>query len=326
MPLTALPIAFLFPGQGSQELNMGRDVAEAQSAAMDLWKLAEKLSGLKLREIYWTSSESGEGAAPPPEMSDTRALQPALTVVNLSLWLAARPRTASLQVIGTAGHSLGEFAALAAAGVLSVEDVVKAVCERGKLMASAGPPSGSSGHGMAAVVKLPLEVVEDIVAKAAKQSGAFLRIANHNSPAQYVLSGEKQALDLAANLVKEARGRAVPLAVSGAFHSPLMSEPANAFATILESLRWQPAQFPVYMNVTGMPERNPGILKTLLTAQMTSSVLWTSTMQNLYASGARRFVELGPKSVLTKLVGQNLEGKDDALAQSASNMDAVMEL
>ncbi len=322
MPLTALPIAFLFPGQGSQELNMGRDVAEAQSAAMELWKLAEKLSGLKLREIYWTSSESGEGAAPPPEMSDTRALQPALTVVNLSLWLAAKPRTASLQVIGTAGHSLGEFAALAAAGVLGVEDVVKAVCERGKLMANAG----QEGHGMAAVVKLPLEVVEDIVAKAAKQSGAFLRIANHNSPAQYVLSGEKPALDLAASLVKEARGRAVPLAVSGAFHSPLMSEPANAFATILESLRWQPAQFPVYMNVTGMPESNPGILKTLLTAQMTSSVLWTSTMQNLYASGARRFVELGPKSVLTKLVGQNLEGKDDALAQSAGNMDAVMEL
>ena len=325
-----LPTAFLFPGQGSQELNMGRDVAEAQSAAMDLWKLAEKLSGIRLREIYWTSSESGEGATPAPEMSDTKALQPALTVVNVSLWLAAKPKAATLQLIGTAGHSLGEFAALAAAGVLSVEDVIKAVCERGKLMASAGPPSGSSGHGMAAVVKLPLEVVEGIVDKAAKQTGSFLRIANHNSPAQYVLSGEKPALDAAAALVKEARGRAVPLAVSGAFHSPLMSEPANAFATILESLRWQSALFPVCMNVTGMPESNPGILKTLLTAQMTSSVLWTTTMQNLYAAGARRFVEIGPKAVLTKLVGQNLEGPNgdvsDALAQSAGNMDAVMEL
>jgi [acyl-carrier-protein] S-malonyltransferase len=318
MPLTALPIAFLFPGQGSQELNMGRDVAEAQSAAMDLWKLGEKLSGLKLREIYWGE----DGATPAPEMSDTKALQPALTVVNVSLWLAAKPRTANLRVVGTAGHSLGEFAALAAAGVLSVEDVIKAVCERGKLMAGAG----KEGHGMAAVVKLPLEVVEGIVDKAAKQTGAFLRIANYNSPAQYVLSGEKPALDLAAALVKEAKGRAVPLAVSGAFHSPLMSEPANVFATILEGLRWQPAQFPVCMNVTGMPESNPGILKTLLTAQMTSSVLWTTTMQNLYAAGARRFVEIGPKAVLTKLVGQNLEGIDDALAQSAGNMDAVMEL
>ena len=321
-----LPIAFLFPGQGSQELNMGRDVAEAQSAAMDLWKLAEKLSGITLREIYWTSAESGEGAAPAPEMSDTKALQPALTVVNVSLWLAARPRAEAMPeampIIGAAGHSLGEFAALTAAGVLSVEDTIKAVCERGKLMAGAG----KEGHGMAAVVKLPLEVVEGIVDKAAKQSGAFLRIANHNSPAQYVLSGERPALDLAATLVKEAKGRAVPLAVSGAFHSPLMSEPANVFATILEGLRWQPARFPVCMNVTGLPERDPGILKTLLTAQMTSSVLWTTTMQSLYAAGARRFVELGPKSVLAKLVPQNLEGKDDAIAQSAGSMDAVMEL
>jgi len=314
MLLTALPIAFLFPGQGSQELNMGRDVAEAQSAAMDLWKLAEKLSGIKLREIYW----GDEGAAPAPEMSDTKALQPALTVVNLSLWLAVKDKTA----VAAAGHSLGEFAALACAGVLGVEDTVKAVCERGTLMAGAG----KEGHGMAAVVKLPLAIVEQIVDRAAKQSGAFLRIANHNSPAQYVLSGEKPALDLASALVKEAKGRAVPLAVSGAFHSPLMSEPANAFAKVLNDLRWQPASFPVCMNVTGQPERDPGILKALLTAQMTSSVLWTTTMQSLYAAGARRFVEIGPKAVLTKLVGQNLEGKDDAIAQSTGTLDAISEL
>ncbi|GAB6126667.1 ACP S-malonyltransferase [Humidesulfovibrio idahonensis] len=313
-----LPTAVLFPGQGSQELNMGRDLAEAQSAAMELWLLAEKHSGLKLREIYW----GDEGAAPAPEMSDTKALQPALTVVNVSLWLAAKPKAEALRVVGTAGHSLGEFAALCAAGVLGVEDVIKAVCERGKLMAGAG----KEGHGMAAVLKLPLSALEPLVDRAAKTSGAFLRIANYNSPAQFVLSGEKPALDAVAALVKEAKGRAVPLAVSGAFHSPLMSEPANAFAKVLEDLRWQPAQFPVCMNVTGQSERDPGVLKAMLTAQMTSSVLWTTTMQSLYAAGARRFVELGPKSVLTKLVGQNLEGKDDAIAQSAGSLDAVLAL
>ncbi|MGE4263691.1 MAG: ACP S-malonyltransferase [Desulfovibrio sp.] len=313
-----LPTAFLFPGQGSQELNMGRDVAEAQSSAMDLWLLAEKHSGLKLREIYWGAQD----ATPAPEMSDTRALQPALTVVNVSLWLALKDKAASMTVIGAAGHSLGEFAALCAAGVLGVEDVIKAVCERGKLMAGAG----KEGHGMAAVVKLPLQTVEQIVDKAARQSGAFLRIANHNSPAQFVISGERPALDAASGLVKEAKGRAVPLAVSGAFHSPLMSEPANAFAKVLEGLRWQPARFPVCMNVTGQPETDPGVLKAMLTAQMTSSVLWTVTMQTLYAAGARRFVELGPKNVLTKLVGQNLEGKEDAIAQSAGSLDALMAL
>lgn len=310
-----LPTAFLFPGQGSQELNMGRDVAEAQSSAMDLWLLAEKHSGLKLREIYWGAAD----ATPAPEMSDTRALQPALTVVNVSLWLALKDKAASMQVIGAAGHSLGEFAALCAAGVLGVEDVVKTVCERGKLMAGAGKES----HGMAAVVKLPLATVEQIVDKAAKQSGAFLRIANHNSPAQFVISGERPALDAASALVKEAKGRAVPLAVSGAFHSPLMSEPANAFAKVLDGLRWQPAQFPVCMNVSGQPETDPGVIKAMLTAQMTSSVLWTVTMQSLYAAGARRFVEVGPKNVLAKLVGQNLEGKDDAIALCAGSMDAL---
>jgi len=313
-----LPTALLFPGQGSQELNMGRDVAEAQSAAMDLWILAEKHSGLKLREIYW----GDEGATPAPEMADTRALQPALTVVNVSLWLAAKPKAESLNIVGAAGHSLGEFAALCAAGVLGVEDVVKAVCERGKLMANAG----KAGHGMAAVVKLPLSVVEPLVDRAAKTSGAFLRIANHNSPAQFVLSGEKPALEAAAALVKEAKGRAIPLAVSGAFHSPLMSEPANAFATVLDDLRWQPAVFPVFANVTGQPERDPGVLKAMLTAQMTSSVLWTTTMQSLYAAGARRFIELGPKNVLSKLVSPNLEGKDDIIAQSAGSLDAVLAL
>jgi len=309
-----LPTAFLFPGQGSQELNMGRDVAEAQSSAMDLWLLAEKHSGLALREIYWAAQD----AAPPQEMSDTKALQPALTVVNLSLWLAVKDKTA----VAAAGHSMGEFAALAAAGVLDVADVVKAACERGKLMAGAA----QEGHGMSAVLKLPLEAVERVVEKAAKTTGAFLRIANHNAPAQYVLSGERPALEAASALVKEARGRAVPLSISGAFHSPLISEPASAFIKVLDDLRWRTARFPVCMNVTGQPETDPGILKALLSVQMTSSVLWTTTMQSLYALGARRFVELGPKSVLTKLVGQNLEGRDDVIAQSAGTLEAVLAL
>jgi [acyl-carrier-protein] S-malonyltransferase len=313
-----LPTAIMFPGQGSQELNMGRDVAEAQSAAMDLWLLAEKRSGLALREIYWGAPD----AAPAPEMSDTRALQPALTVVNISLWLAGRAALAAAPIVGAAGHSLGEFAALAAAGVLSVEDAVAAVCERGRLMADAG----KAGHGMAAVIKLPLEIVEVIVDKAAKQSGAFLRIANRNSPAQYVISGERPALEAAAGLVKEAKGRAIPLAVSGAFHSPLMSEPANAFAKIIDGLRWSPAKFPVYPNVSGRGETDPGVLKTMLTAQMTSSVLWTDTVCGLYDAGARRFVEIGPRNVLAKLAPQNLPGKDDVIAQSAGTLAAVQAL
>ena len=210
-------LAILFPGQGSQEQGMGRDAAEKHAEIMDLWKLAESESGLPLREIYW-DGEAGD-------MADTRALQPALTVVNISLWLAVRDKLAPS---ATAGHSLGEFASLAAAGVLSVEDTVKAVTLRGRLMAGAGQP----GHGMAAVVKLDQETVEAIVENAAKSTGRELRIANYNSPAQFVISGEKEALDAAAEAVKEAKGRAIPLAVSGAFHSPLIREAADEFARL----------------------------------------------------------------------------------------------
>ena len=121
----------------------------------------------------------------------------------------------------------------------------------------------------------------------------------------------------------------MPLAVSGAFHSPLItdcSKGERVYTKVLDSLDWKKPAFPVCMNVTGTPESDPGILKTLATAQMTSSVMWTTTMQSLYAAGARRFAEIGPKGVLAKLVGQNLEGKDDVIAQGAGSLEAVQAL
>jgi [acyl-carrier-protein] S-malonyltransferase len=171
-------IAVLFPGQGSQEKGMGRDLAESRSEAMDLWKLAENASGLPLREIYWDGSEA--------DMADTRALQPALTAVNLSFWLLLGEKLAPAAL---AGHSLGEFAALAAAGVLPIQEVLTLTALRGRLMAEIKSP----GDGMAAVLKLPQDAVEDIVNVARDVTGAELRIANYNSPEQYVLSGRKAA-------------------------------------------------------------------------------------------------------------------------------------
>ncbi|MGE4421783.1 MAG: ACP S-malonyltransferase [Pseudodesulfovibrio sp.] len=286
----------LFPGQGSQEKGMGRDVAEADSAALDLWKLAERESGLALREIYW----DGE----PADMADTRALQPALTVVNLTLWLAVKDRLAPC---ATAGHSLGEFASLGAAGVLDVEDCIRAVTLRGRLMAE----SGGAGHGMAAVVKLAQDKVEEIVAQAVKQSGRELRIANYNTPAQFVISGEAEALDAAEALVKEAKGRAIRLAVSGAFHSPLIKEAADEFAAFLETLAWKAPAFPVFHNATALPEPDPASVKATMQRQMTSSVLWIQTMQAMWTAGVREFIEVGPKGVLFKMLKANLGSEEE---------------
>ena len=307
-------LAILFPGQGSQEQGMGRDAAEKHAGIMDLWKLAEAESGLPLREIYW-DGEAGD-------MADTRALQPALTVVNISLWLAAKDKLAPF---ATAGHSLGEFAALAAAGALSVEDTIRAVTLRGKLMAGAGQP----GHGMAAVVKLAQATVETIVENAATSTGRELRIANYNSPAQFVISGEKEALDAAAEAVKEAKGRAIPLAVSGAFHSPLIQEAADEFAAFLETLDWRFAAFPVFHNATALPAPSPSPedVRAVMQRQMTSSVLWIQTLQGLYGAGVRRFVEVGPKGVLFKMLKPNLKDTgDDWTGEAVGSLEQAQAL
>jgi len=300
--------AVLFPGQGSQEKGMGRDLAEASSDAMDLWKQAEGLSGLALREIYW----DGDDAA----MADTRNLQPAMTVTTLNLWFALKGRLAPM---GMAGHSLGEYAALAASGALAVRDVLELVCLRGRLMAEAG---GSDG-AMAAILKVSLEDVERIVARAAEAVGGTLIVANYNTPGQYVISGRKDAVDQAAGLCKEVKGRAIPLAVSGAFHSPMMAEAAAELAKVLAKADWRAPSVPVYPNVSGAAQSDPARLLELATRQMTSSVRWIDTMAAMYQDGARAFVEIGPKGVLTKMVAANLPGKDDLKALNVATAEAA---
>lgn len=206
----------------------------------------------------------------------------------------------------TAGHSLGEFSSLAASGILSMQDVVKAVVVRGRLMSECG----GENHGMAAIVKMTQDDVVGIVEEAASETGAELRVANYNSPAQFVISGEKAALDVAAAKVKDNKGRAIPLAVSGAFHSPLIQEAADEFAAYLEKLKWNSPVFPVFFNATAMPEADPARILGIMQQQMTSSVLWIQTLANMLEGGQREFVEVGPKGVLFKLLKPNLGDRE----------------
>ena len=292
--------ALLFPGQGSQEPGMGRDVADADREAMELWKKAERISGLPLREIYWEGEEAG--------MADTRALQPALTVVNLTLWsrLCRRFKPAC-----TAGHSLGEYSSLAAAGVLPVDTVLDLVSLRGRLMAEADP----EGKGtMAAVLKLSLADAEQAVADVRDASGEMLLIANYNTPGQFVASGTRAAIAALQDAVKALKGRALALPVSGAFHSPLMDEAAKELGKALNKANWSKARFPVYANATGKAATEADELKSLLLRQMTSSVRWTDSIANQWQAGVRTFVECGPKGVLGKMVKPNLDGLPQAPA------------
>lgn len=279
--------AVLFPGQGSQEKGMGRALAEADKALMDVWKVAERISGQALREIFWDGEEK--------DMAETRVLQPGLTAVNLTFWLKAQPR---LDPLCVAGHSLGEFAALFAAQALSLEDTLELVSIRGRLMSEAGDGSGA----MAAILKLDEGAVESIVSQAKEKSGQELRIANYNTPQQFVISGHKDAVAAANELVKAAKGRAVPLAVSGAFHSPLMAPAAAELAKALRKADFRAPRIPVIFNVTADAETDPEAVRELMGRQMTSSVQWIKTIGRQHDMGARTFVELGLKGVLTRML------------------------
>ncbi len=299
-------ISIVFPGQGSQEPGMGRDLAEHSTEAMDLWKKAEASSGLPLREIYWDGDESA--------MAATRNLQPALTVVNMNLWLHLAGRIAPA---GAAGHSLGEFSALFAARVLPADQLLELVCLRGRLMDEAANQDGR----MAAVLKLTQEQVEGLVADAARAVGQEIRIANYNTPGQFVVSGHAQAVDHVCAAVKPLKGRAMALPVSNAFHSPFMAEAGTELAKYMDRMDWRDPKIPVYLNVTSRPEPGAQALKDVMKRQMTSSVLWTQTIENQYADGMRSFVELGPKGALSRMISQILKDREGVQSLALSSLE-----
>ena len=285
--------ALLFPGQGAQMPGMARDFADADPEIMDLWKQAEKISGLPLRGLYWDSED--------PAMVDTRNLQPGLTVANLSIWTFA---SRYLTPAAAAGHSLGEYSALAASGALSFKDAMHAVTIRGQLMADADP----SGNGaMAAVLKLPLPAVLEAAAEAQELTQELVIVANRNTPAQFVLSGAKNAVAQAAELAKQAGGKVIPLAVSGAFHSPLMAEAAKEMRRVLQGLDWRHPTFPIYCNVNGRAVSDRLALQDIMQEQITSPVLWIDTIEQMRQDGLNSWLELGPKAVVGKMAPAILE-------------------
>lgn len=305
----------LFSGQGSQEKGMGRDLAENSPEAMELWKKAEAASKLPLREIFWEGDEVA--------MSDTRALQPALAVVACNLWKSLAQKI-NIQPLACAGHSLGEFGALVAAGVISPQEAVEITAARGKLMAEADPDEKGA---MAAIVKLQSEDILKIVEQCRAETGAMLVAANFNTPEQTVVSGAKAAVELACKKAKTLKGRSVPLRVSGAFHSPMMQEANEKLAAILTRIKWRDPLFPVYCNVDATPVLTGGQAREKIIGQMISPVCWRATIRNLYAAGGRWWLEISPRAVLGKMVLPNLAEQPEPmridLFSSLNDMDKI---
>ena len=303
--MTSIKSAILFPGQGSQEKGMGRNLAEKQAQAMELWKKAEKICGHPLREIFWDGNQE--------DMSRTDYLQPTLTVVNLNLWFYFRNR---FEVEAMAGHSLGEYCVLCASGIIEVEETLKLVSLRGRLMAESG---NNSDGVMTAVLKLDQADVEDLTRKIARDTGQIVIIANYNTPRQFVVSGHLNAVKNLEDLVREAGGRSVRLPVSGAFHSPLMDEAAFELAGMMNKNHWRTPCCDVFFNSTAKPEKDPEKIKKLMQKQMTSPVYFTQLILGMKQKGINRFIEIGPKGVLSRMVPLILGCSEDISVMNISS-------
>lgn len=275
---------FLFPGQGSQAVGMGRALAEAVPVAMETFEEAEDILGLPVRSLCWEGPEE--------TLRATENAQVALFVTSLAALRAYRAMGGPDPTI-TSGHSLGEYSAVCAAGALGFEETLRIVRRRGELMARA------EAGTMAAVLGLPAEALEGICREV---SGPVV-IANYNSPDQLVISGSPEAVAAASALATE-RGakRVVPLAVAGAFHSPLMEVAGADLATALARAPWQDSRVPVLTNVDARPTTEAGEFAAKLSRQLASPVRWSEAMGWALARGDVTFIEMGAGKVLSGLV------------------------
>jgi len=281
-----MKIAVLFPGQGSQFLGMAQEFVDSKKECAGLMQMAENTCDLNLQELC--------GQGPMEELTRATNLQPAITIANLICWQAFMDETGGeIEVSSFAGHSLGEYSALYAAGVINAEDAMKLVSKRGALMEREGVKNPG---GMRAVLGLDINAVEKIIAD--YSGDGVVATANHNTPQQVVISGSFTGLDGVTDVAEEQGAKVIPLNVSVANHSPLVADAVPDFTEFMVNTDFNIPQIPVYFNVTADTETDPKKMKGLMASQIASKVRWYEIITAMVNDGVDTFIEVGPKSVL----------------------------
>lgn len=295
-------IAFIFPGQGAQSVGMGKDVYEHSAVGKEVYDRFDEIIGRKLTNVCFNGPEE--------DLKQTINTQPAILATSLALLEVLKEKT-DITPDFVAGHSLGEYGALYTAGVLSLDDTIKAIAKRAELMSLA--KSGS----MAAVLGLSQDVLEEIISGV----DGVVSIANYNTPEQLVITGEEQAVAEVSKLASEKGAkRVIPLAVSGAFHSALMKPAGEEFALFVKDLKFNDASIPVVTNVDAHETIKGSEFEEKMPRQIYSSVYWTQIIQHMMSQGVDTMIEIGPGSVL---MGLNRKISRDIKTYSVSNLEAA---
>ena len=303
--------AFLFPGQGSQYVGMGQDMAAAFPSAKRIFEQVDEICASAISKLCF------EG--PMDELTLTVNLQPAVSAVNLACLAAVTESGIKPDV--TAGHSLGEYSSLVCAGVITVEDALRLVNKRGELMhreATANPGA------MAAIIGMDINDVKDVVEMA--KDGDVLAVANHNSYEQIVISGEKKPVLRAMKIAKEKKARAVPLKVSGAWHCQLIEGAVSEFKDFIKTIPFKKPEIPVIFNVTADSETDPEKIQDIMARQLISPVKWYDIIIKMLQDGVNVFVEVGPKRVLSGLLKKIIPNDNDIKVLNVGKLEELRTL